>query len=69
MNTQVNPIDAESNHIRLRDALQAHIPGQRLIHDPLRLLAYGTDASFYRLIPRLVVLPESEQELQAVLAA
>ena len=27
------------------------VPGERLITDPLRLLAWGTDASFYRLVP------------------
>ncbi|NIC06906.1 FAD-binding and (Fe-S)-binding domain-containing protein [Billgrantia bachuensis] len=41
---------------------------ERLIDDPLRTLAYGTDASFYRLIPRLVVRPVNEDELMAVLA-
>jgi D-lactate dehydrogenase len=41
----------------------------RVILDPLRLLAYGTDASFYRLIPQVVVKVESEAEAAAVLAA
>ena len=35
--------------------LQQFIPAARLINDPLRTLAYGTDASLYRLIPKLVV--------------
>src|SRR5688572_16009306 len=41
----------------------------RVIRDPLRLLAYGTDASFYRLIPQVVVKVESEDEVASVLAA
>ncbi len=45
------------------DQLQSFIPGERLITDPLRTLAYGTDASFYRLIPQIVVRVESEQEV------
>jgi len=45
------------------------LPAERLIQDPLRLLAYGTDASFYRLIPRVVVKVETEAEVLAVLAA
>ena len=53
----------------IKSRLAAHIPHQRLIDDPLRLLAYGTDASFYRLIPTLVVRAESEAEVRAVLAA
>ncbi|SFT98422.1 FAD-binding and (Fe-S)-binding domain-containing protein [Halomonas saccharevitans] len=52
----------------LREALSDVLPAERLIDDPLRTLAYGTDASFYRLIPRLVVRPQSEAELQRVLA-
>ncbi|RRJ83202.1 FAD-binding and (Fe-S)-binding domain-containing protein [Aestuariirhabdus litorea] len=39
----------------------------RLITDPLRTLAFGTDASFYRLIPRIVVEAESEAEIQLLL--
>ncbi|SFU54402.1 FAD-binding and (Fe-S)-binding domain-containing protein [Halomonas korlensis] len=52
----------------LKAALAETIPQARLIDDPLRTLAFGTDASFYRLIPRLVVRPHSEEELQTVLA-
>ncbi len=33
--------------------LQAVIPAERVITDPLRLLAYGTDASLYRLVPKV----------------
>jgi hypothetical protein len=35
----------------LQDELAAYLPSERLIVDPLRLLAWGTDASFYRLVP------------------
>ncbi|WP_020407752.1 FAD-binding and (Fe-S)-binding domain-containing protein [Hahella ganghwensis] len=45
------------------------IPPERLIKDPLRRLAYGTDASFYRLIPQLVVRAESEAEVVILLQA
>ena len=51
----------------LKEALSAVIPESRLIHDDLRTLAYGTDASFYRLIPKLVARVESEEELLVVL--
>ncbi|MGY8872315.1 MAG: FAD-binding and (Fe-S)-binding domain-containing protein [Pseudomonadales bacterium] len=43
------------------------IPEDRLISDPLRTLAFGTDASFYRLIPQMVVRPESEQEVARII--
>ncbi|TPE55285.1 FAD-binding oxidoreductase [Maribrevibacterium harenarium] len=47
--------------------LKAHIDEARLIHDPLRTLAYGTDASFYRLTPQLVVRVNDEAEVKLVL--
>ncbi|MFH2032831.1 MAG: FAD-binding protein, partial [Bacteroidota bacterium] len=40
---------------------------KNLIQDELRLLAYGTDASFYRLIPKLVVLINSAEEVKHLL--
>ena len=45
------------------------IPPSRLITDPLRTLAYGTDASFYRLTPKVIVKVENEAETLAVLKA
>ena len=39
----------------LREALAEFIPAQRLVTDPLRLLTWGGDASFYRLVPKIVV--------------
>jgi len=43
------------------------IPAERRFDDPLSTLAFGTDASFYRLIPKLVVRVESEAEVIALL--
>ena len=53
----------------LYERLSVVIPPKRLIVDPLRTLAYGTDASFYRLIPKIIVKVETEAETTAVLAA
>jgi len=53
---------------QLKKALSAFIPPERLIDDPLRLLAYGTDASFYRLIPKLIVQLVSEDDVVRLLA-
>jgi D-lactate dehydrogenase len=47
--------------------LSVHLPRARLVTDPLRLLAWGTDASFYRLVPKLVVVVEREHEVIRVL--
>ncbi|MCD5988651.1 FAD-binding oxidoreductase [Pseudomonas sp. CDFA 553] len=43
------------------------IPANRRFDDPLSTLAFGTDASFYRLIPKLVIRVESEDEVIALL--
>ncbi|MCP4126556.1 MAG: FAD-binding oxidoreductase [Gammaproteobacteria bacterium] len=48
---------------QLYQELSGFLPEARLIRDPLRTLAYGTDASFYRLIPKLVVKVENEAEV------
>lgn len=45
------------------------IPRERRFDDPLSTLAFGTDASFYRLIPKLIVRVESEAEVIALLKA
>ncbi|HVI75250.1 MAG TPA: FAD-binding and (Fe-S)-binding domain-containing protein [Anaeromyxobacteraceae bacterium] len=54
---------------RFHDALAGAVPPERLVCDPLRTLAYGGDASFYRLVPRVVVQVRSADEVAAVLAA
>ncbi|MEX5559830.1 FAD-binding and (Fe-S)-binding domain-containing protein [Pseudomonas rhodesiae] len=43
------------------------IPKSRRFDDPLSTLAFGTDASFYRLIPQLVIRVESEDEVVTLL--
>ena len=48
-------------------AIRELIPATRVYDDPLSTLAYGTDASFYRLIPGVVVKVESEDEVVGVL--
>jgi D-lactate dehydrogenase len=53
----------------LHRELLAFLPSARIVDDPLRLLAWGTDASFYRLVPQLIVVLESEAEVRRVLAS
>ena len=43
------------------------IPKGRIYTDDLRLLAWGTDAGFYRLIPHIVIRSENESEISAIL--
>jgi D-lactate dehydrogenase len=49
--------------------IQRLIPAERLLTDPLSTLAFGTDASFYRLIPKVVVRAANETEVVETLAA
>lgn len=49
------------------DIIKHSIPKERLFHDSLSTLAYGTDASFYRLIPKLVIRANSDAEIQTIL--
>jgi D-lactate dehydrogenase len=75
-NLQSEPGEAMSSKLpgagRYEDLLRnlsTQIPAARLIRDPLRTFAYGTDASFYRLIPKLVVRVQSEAEVVSVIRA
>lgn len=42
---------------------RALVPSDALACDPVRTLAWGTDASFYRLVPKIVVKVRSEEEV------
>jgi len=53
----------------LEVSLAGFIPRQRLITDPLRLLTWGTDASFYRLVPAIAVVVDTEEEVRSLLSA
>ncbi len=50
-----------------REKIAAFLPHHNIITDPLRTLTFGTDASFYRLIPKIVINVENEKEVQAIL--
>ncbi|MBO7268795.1 MAG: FAD-binding oxidoreductase, partial [Bacteroidales bacterium] len=49
------------------EKLNTIIPKERLLHDALSTLAFGTDASFYRLVPKLVVRAQSVEEIQLIM--
>ena len=52
-----------------RKRLNRIVPAQRRYTDPLRTLAWGTDAGFYRMIPQVVVRSKTEEEVSQILAA
>ncbi|MFP8976417.1 FAD-binding protein, partial [Pseudomonas aeruginosa] len=50
------------------ETVERLIPRERRFDDPLSTLAFGTDARFYRLIPKVVLRGESEDEVAAILS-
>ncbi|WP_281297893.1 FAD-binding and (Fe-S)-binding domain-containing protein [Flavobacterium limnophilum] len=52
---------------KLKDILSASIDSKRILDNPLQTLAYGTDASFYRLIPKIVILAHNEAEVVEII--
>ena len=56
-------------HKAFHDRISAFIPAERMFLGPFRSLALGDDASFYRLIPKIVVKAVTEAEVARILRA
>lgn len=54
-------------YLQFHGAIDSVIDGERIITDPLKTLAYGTDASFYRLVPKIVIKADDEEEVSYIL--
>lgn len=52
---------------KLKDILSISIDPKRILTNPLQTLAYGTDASFYRLVPKIVILTHNENEVVEII--
>lgn len=48
-------------------AIIKFIPETRVFADPIRTLAYGIDASFYRLLPKLIIKVNTPEEMGKIL--
>ncbi len=59
------PVSYQSLYARLIERVESH----RVITDPMLTMAFGTDASFYRLNPYIVVRVDSLSELCFVMAS
>lgn len=57
----------EGNYAKFYDLISLNIDKKRIFIDPLRTLVYGTDASFYRLIPKIVIWANSAKEVQNII--
>lgn len=49
---------------KLLEELRQFIPSERIYTDELRTLGWGTDASFYRQIPKAVIRSDNEEKSQ-----
>ena len=49
--------------------LRQFIPSDRIYTDELRTLGWGTDASFYRQIPKVVIRSDGEEEISKIVRA
>ncbi|PXY01322.1 4Fe-4S ferredoxin [Marinifilum breve] len=58
----------EGNYKKFYDEVQSDIEKSRLYTDEIRNLAYGTDAGFYRLTPKIVVRAQNEKEVTRALS-
>lgn len=53
---------------RFIEDIKPFVDNKRIFTDPLRTFAYGTDASFYRFVPKVVVRALNEKEVRDVIA-
>ena len=52
-----------------KSEISSIIDKDRIYTDELRLLAWGTDAGFYRLVPQMVIRSKTEEEVSSILKA
>jgi len=50
--------------MQIRHLLRDRIEPERILIRPIELVAFASDASFYRLMPRAVVQPETSEEVK-----
>jgi D-lactate dehydrogenase len=66
--TRADHLALPDAHRRFWDGAAAFLPSDRMMCDPFRTLAFGTDASFYRLVPKIVVKAFSREEVSRLVA-
>lgn len=59
----------ENKHSRFLSAVRAFVPKTAVYTDGLRRFAWGTDAGFYRLVPKIVIRSSNEKEVSRILRA
>ncbi len=71
MTTSANQNDARSQHVYddFVKTIKSFVPKDNIYTDELRTLGWGTDASFYREIPKVVIRSDSEQQVAQIIGA
>lgn len=59
----------EEKYSRFLEAVLGFVPKDAVYTDELRRFAWGTDAGFYRLVPRIVIRSSNEREVSGILEA
>lgn len=59
----------ENKHSQFLSAVRAFVPKTAVYTDGLRRFAWGTDAGFYRLVPKIVIRSSNEKEVSRILQA
>ena len=57
----------ETKYQNFYDQISKKISIKKIFTDKLHTLAYGTDASFYRLIPKIVIKNDNAKEVQDII--
>ena len=69
--TQYSNVDGgridDGRYTNFRADVTKLVPSERVYTDPVKTFAYGTDASFYRLLPQVVVKVHNENEVTQIL--
>lgn len=62
-------MNMENKHSQFLSAVGAFVPKTAVYTDGLRRFAWGTDAGFYRLVPKIVIRSSNEKEVSRILRA
>jgi len=57
----------KERYLKFYNEIRKKISKVRIYTDDLRLIAYGTDAGFYSLIPKIIIRSENESEVRLIL--
>ncbi|WP_331774095.1 FAD-binding and (Fe-S)-binding domain-containing protein [Sulfurospirillum sp. 1612] len=57
----------DGSYLKFYKQLRQDIPVSRIFTDPLHTLVYGTDASFYKLVPKIVIWANDADEVALIM--